>query len=213
MPTQDHHTTVRFDGPTQHEVERLLAALNRKLSGRPSFVDRPFVVTLMGGIILWLLSAHWQTLQHRNDLRLDLIRRLPSVLDTRANLLNSWIAHIEWIADGKLKHGDQQKIDGWKSQLIQTEVEYFKSESFEDVLIPVEAAFDSPDVRATINRLDQTCEQFETLGQKASGTYNQSESLTPEQIASFKKERERLKDLLQKQKSKLLKAMANNYHG
>ena len=120
----------------------------------------------------------WQTLQHRNDLRLDLIRHLPSVVDTRANLLNSWLEHIEWIADGKLNHDDQKKIDGWESQLVQAEVEFFKSESFEDVLIPTEAAFDSRDVRKTVNELDQTCTQFENLGQKASGTYNQSESLT-----------------------------------
>lgn len=166
MPTQDHHTTVQFNERTQPEVERLLGALNRKLSGRPSFVDRPFVVTLMGGIILWLLSAHWQTLQHRNDLRLDLIRRLPSVVDTRANLLNSWLAHIEWIADGKLKHDDQKKIDGWESQLVQAEVEFFKSESFEDVLIPTEAAFNSRDVRKTVNELDQTCTQFEIWGRR-----------------------------------------------
>ncbi len=114
--SEQQHLERLLSQRTQHELEELLSRFNRGSQTRLSILDRPFVVTVIGGLFLALLTNHWQMVRQRRSLQLELMRKLPSVFEGRGNLLDSWLSHVEWVAEEKNQPiPDMQKIKAWSA--------------------------------------------------------------------------------------------------
>jgi hypothetical protein len=200
----------------QQELSELLAGLQRPPRHRFLSLDRPFVVTVVGGILLAFLTHYWQTNQQLNNLQLDLMRNFPSAFESRGSLLNDWIVHVLWRAEERNRpseHRNQKEIDRWSSEIVHIEQEYIKTGSLDDLLWPIEITFNSADVHAAIEKLSSKWKEFENLINNTNREYNAKESLTPEEIHSLDISRRKIVDELENSKEGLLKALAISIAG
>jgi hypothetical protein len=174
-------------------------------------LDRPFIVTFIGGLILAAVANHWHAVQQRTNLQLELMRKFPTVYNTDTSQLNSWLAHIVWVAEEKNKSAaaDQKKIASWSAELAHAQDEFYKSQSLEDLLVPIQAVFHSPDVQTAVDALGKKWQELQDLTAKTSRDYNDgNESLSITEAASAEASRRNIAKELDADKAKLLKALA-----
>lgn len=210
--SEQQHLQRLLSQRAQYELEELLSRLNRGSQTRLSILDRPFVVTVIGGLFLALVANHWQVVKQRHSLQLELMRKLPSVFEERGNLLDSWLSHVEWVAEEKNQPiPDMRKIKAWSAEIPQIQDDYNKSNPIDDVVVPIEVAFDSREVEVAAEKLRSDWGQFEELMMKTNRDYNANESLSQSELKSEKESRRRIVDQLNVDESKLTEALAPSF--
>jgi len=72
--------------------------------------DRPIVVTLIGSVILGLVTTAWQIKESESQIELEyertliseqmsLLQEFPNKYEAVGNILNAWFTRVTWIAE------------------------------------------------------------------------------------------------------------------
>jgi len=180
-----------------------------------SFMDRPIIVALVSGLILGWLAHRWQRSEQRSDLQLELLRKFPLVFETRGNLLNAWFTHVLSMAKQRTKIPAQQrqdKITLWRTEIAAFEMEFFKSEPLEDLLIPMEACFPSEDIRNKSTKMLAKWRKFDNNFNIINHKYNVNKCLSAKEIHAADELRLSSIKELENCKTALLQALAKGLY-
>ena len=79
--TQKEANRQRIKDEVLMELAKFLNARNSKPGHRFPILDRPIILTLIGTVILTLFTTYWGAMQHRYDLKLELLRILPTACE------------------------------------------------------------------------------------------------------------------------------------
>jgi hypothetical protein len=175
------------------ELAAFLRQRNATPDRRPAFLDRPIVLTLIGGVLLTLLTTWWQVSEkrteldleyarHRMDQKSELLRSLPSVYEKSGNILNQWLMDVLWMADEQNKHSEKRVIKSYSSEILGLQADFGKTENPEGILRLIQVEFVAPTVRTSATEMLDKWKQFTELLTQTNREYSLHQSLTPEQI-------------------------------
>lgn len=211
-----------------------LLTLVRKLEAKnqkPTFWDRPVVLTLIATIALTLITTWWNhlenrrqdTLNHRQAIykdvfvqqQLALITSLPKAYELSGTLANSWLVHLLWLAEEKNKGKDarQDAIKQWQEEIQKLQAAYAKAPSIDGLIGQIKVIYACDGTRAAADQLNRTWRAFLKLHQDTVQAYNAKEGLPAQAIATAETARRQQLKTLQEQYDALIKGMGDELAG
>jgi len=198
------------------ELANYLRDLSNKPKNRVSFFDRPIVLTLIGTVLLTLATTYWGTMQHRYDLKLELLRTLPMAHQKTGNILNQRIVHVIWVAEENNKSKTEQctaNIKSWSKKINFWEQEYAKADDVDGILSMVQALYVRPEVRRKAKAMKERFRKLVDLLQETNQIYNTTHSLPRERLKEIKVSRVKLINELDDLKDQILVDMGRELSG
>lgn len=217
------------DADGYHEVRsnlyRELTTWLHRQNERPqgsSFWDRPIAITLIGSVLLGLITTGWQMYEKRWQISLEyernlikertqLLKEFASSYVPVAQIINGWYARVVWIADETNKRQTKktaQNILAWKKEVRELEAGYTKAESLEGVLTRIEIAYACPSVRMNAKDMASKWEGFVNEFQTFNRRWNDLQKLPPTDIVSTEKSRKDSLATLESSMTTLLEKMS-----
>lgn len=162
--------------------------------------DRPIVITLIGSVLLGLLTTAWQTAAKRREIALmykrtlideqmQLLKELPRIYEHIGETVNSWFATVIWIAEETNKTQDTrtaQNIAEWKKKTADLEAIYGKAEPLTGLLARISVVYASPSVRSGAPDLSREWKEFVDAFQTLNRKWNASQQLSAADIQTAK---------------------------
>jgi hypothetical protein len=194
--------------------EELLAWLRGQNAPKPwAFLDRPFVLTIMGGLAAGLLTTWWQASDKRREIdvayqrtitgeQLSLMKEFDAAYENTGEIVNSWFARVVWIAEEANKPktpATGRNIAEWKDQTHKLEERFSAAAPMDSVLLRVGVLYRCASVKATASQLLNTWRAYVDTFQAFNREWNEKQQLSKSQIDTAESSRRKmladLKDL------------------
>lgn len=202
------------------EVAKFLTERNKKR--RFEFIDRPFFLMLIGGLLLTLLTTAWNSCEKINLLELQykkveiekkfqLVKACPSHYSDNATFLNNLIFYRIRYAEEKLKNEGEQDTDRLKEtkkRILEAEKNLSKAESLAGTLSHIEILFVSDKVQTAVKIMGDNWEEYTIFADTITKRYN-SKEYSQSDINDWDKTRIRLVDELEKSAGTMFKHLKN----
>ena len=203
-------------GSPRDEVLRELATFLRDRTGKDgkalAFLDRPIVLTLLGTIVLTLITQWWQASEQRHTLALqrqqilldhkfEFLRQLSTDYNKQSNLLNEYMmfsAGYKLAAADPVRSKDKKALDASRVHILELLREYRQCPPLAGTLLSINALFVSDNVHTKVGALRREWDKFQSLT-------NELDTASPQELSS-----KRVSEMqtLEKASDSLLDAMA-----
>jgi hypothetical protein len=210
-----------------NELREFIRQRNTRPSQRWAFLDRPIVITLLGVVIVGLITARWQLSDKRRELDLEysrrridqqsqVVRSFPAVYLKSASILNHWLLDVlemageqgncrePWAAEGG--PNERAIVKSYSSEILRLQDDFGKTENPEEPLGLVRIEFDSSDVRSSADKMLAQWKGFGQLMQDTNKEYNHHQSLPCQEIVRLNDTRTRMRDALDSHERDLIEA-------
>ncbi len=168
-----------------------------------NFWDRPIVVTLIGGVLLGLVTTAWQMQENRARLDLEyertliaerksLLQEFSSKYETIGNIVNAWFTRVIWIAEEKNKPATpatRKNIDEWTKAAYALEAKYQESGSLDGLLARIGVSYRCSAVREASDKFILEWHSFQNAFQEFNRKWNDKQKLSSSDIQKAKADR------------------------
>ncbi len=203
--------------------------MERNRSKLLNFLDRPFVVTFIGGVIIAALTFLWQDFQRRQATsaayetalatqQIDLLKQLSPAFEGSGGALNGWFTRLIWIAEETnnvlrepnetTKQMRNDSIDGWKKEILSQEERFNASGTLDGVLNLTSSLYRCKSVSKPARDLSTVWQGFQGYFQTFNREWNDKQLLDKEKIDKASAFRKATVDRMNKLKAELLREMA-----
>lgn len=191
--------------------EQLLVWLRR--NSRRRFLDKPIVLTIVGGLIAGALTTYWQISEKRREMELTyqravageqiaLITEFSGVYANTGATLNGWFTRVIWIADVSNEPFTpeiQRNVMQWKEQIQKLEERYAAAPPLDGVLSRIAVLYRCPSVSDTASEMLKEWNGYLEAFQAFNRRWNDRQELPQEEVdraeASRRQALQRLEDL------------------
>jgi hypothetical protein len=212
--------------PLQIRLEiykEILAWLRRKNAPKGwAFLDRPFVLTIMGGVAAGLLTTWWQASDKRREMevtyqraiageQLALVKEFDVAYENTAGIVNGWFARVIWIAEetNKLKTPTTDKnIAEWKDQTHKLEERFLAAAPMDSVLLRVGVLYRCASVKNKASQMLNTWHTYVDTFQAFNRAWNEKQQLSKPEIDTAEGSRKKMLAELENLNEQLILRMA-----
>jgi hypothetical protein len=202
---------------------------HQKRQSETSIWDRPITITLLGTVVLGLLTTAWQMSETRRQVqlahdrtltnqRMELLKDMPKTYEILGTALNNLFETVLWIAEetnklvattGEAKKRSEEAITKWKALIVGYDAQLVSTEPLDGILARVGIVYASRDVRDGAATLLTKWTEFRDAFERVNGRWNASQSMAAEDIKEMESVRQARKGALEASKSQLLTSMTN----
>jgi hypothetical protein len=203
--------------------EELLAWLRQQNTSRPwSFLDRPFVLTIMGGLTAALLTIWWQASDKRREMeityqravvseQLSLVKEFDAAFENTGEIVNSWFARVVWIAGETNRPktpATDKKIAEWKDQAHKLEERLSAAVPVESVVLRVSVLYRCASVKDSASQILKAWRAYVGTFQTFNQDWNERQPLLKSQIDTAESSRKTMLVELERLHDNLIAHMA-----
>jgi hypothetical protein len=203
--------------------EELLQWLRGQNAAKPwAWLDRPIVVTFVGGLILALLAHKWdidekarerEFTQHRAVLseQQNLLRELGNTFMNTVQVSNAWFSYVIWIAQERPKEQSdvrKENINKWGQQIQKLQEQYSMATPLDPTLVRVGILYRCEAVKETASDMSRIWDAFLDMFQSFNRESNANPLVPAERAAKADESRAQLLDQLQDLEGTLLEKMS-----
>jgi hypothetical protein len=202
--------------------ELLLWLRTQNAKKRLAWLDRPIVVTFIGGLVLALIAHLWDRNEKTRESELTYRRAVASAQEAvlkdfgttfmnNLQILNSWFTHVVWIAQEKMKPQSLERdknINKWEQEIGQLEDRYSTVIPLDPTLVRVRAIYTCPSVKQSASDMNLAFDNFIDTFQSFNQNINTGQLPAPAAIAATDQSRIKARDNLEALEDKLLERMA-----
>jgi type II secretory pathway pseudopilin PulG len=203
--------------------EELLVWLRRQNASRPSsFLDRPFVLTIMGGLTAALLTTWWQASDKRREMevtyqravvseQLSLVKEFDAAYENTGEIVNSWFARVIWIAEEANKPNTpvaDKKIAEWKEQTHKLEERFSSAVPVESVALRISVLYRCASVKDAAAQTLKAWRAYVSTFQTFNRDWNERQQLSKSQIDATESSRKKMLAELERHHENLIAHMA-----
>jgi hypothetical protein len=215
--------------PSRQELrEAIVAWLRRQSAGdRFAVLDRPFVVTLIGGIFLAVLAHVWDANEKERERELTyqraligeqqvLLKEFGTVYQNTVSTINSWFARVVWIADERNKKRSTEtatNIKAWKGQTQKLEERYSATVPLDVTLIRVRVLYSCKSVRDAASEMLTLWQTFLDAFQSFNRKWNDKQTVPNDAIRKNEESRRQILNQLETLEYRLVEKMAGELAG
>jgi len=192
---------IQIPANVYHEILIWLRRQNERKRG--AFLDRPFTVTILGGVAAALLTAWWQAAEKRSEQvltyqraliseEITLLKDLAATYENTGQIVNGWFTRVIWIAQesNKPKTADTDKnIAQWKDEAQKLEQALGSASPLDRVLAPVSALYRCQSVKDNAARLQTTWNKYLDTFQTFNRHWNDTQQLPNPEIEAAENSR------------------------
>jgi hypothetical protein len=203
--------------------EELLGWLRQQQSPkRWAFLDRPFVLTILGGVAAGLLTTWWQASEKRREIevtyqraimseQLSLVKELDATYQNTGEIVNGWFARVIWIAEEANRPkspGTEKNIAKWKDQTQKLEERFSTAPPLGSLLLRIAVLYRCPSVKNTASQMLQSWDAYVNTFQIFNRDWNEKQQLSKSQIDTAESARRKMLSDLEKFNEHLTRRMA-----
>jgi hypothetical protein len=207
---------------------QLLTWLRRQNElGRTPLLDRPIVITLLGGVVAGLLTTYWQASEKHREIELTyqrtiateqatILKEFAETYESAGGVVNGWFARVIWIADETNKPSStqtQMNINRWKLQTEKLEERYVAAKPLDGVIPRISVLYQCPAVRAVALKMLTAWENYTSTFQRFNREWNDQQKLRDAEIKTAEDSRRTLLQNMEDLNGDLIKKMAGELIG
>ena len=175
----------------------------RNVATGPAFWDRPFVLTILGGLVAGLLTTWWQTSASWRDKEITyqraiasdqiaLLKEVDTVYENTGEIVNGWFSRVIWIAQetNKPRTPDTDKnISQWKDETHKLEQQLSTAAPLDSSLMRVMVLYRCQSVKSLASRMRATWDAYMAAFQKFNQDWNEKQQFSQQTIDAVESER------------------------